>query len=179
VRSTTIARAARTSVDDAREGEKFHGPLDKAPKHALPLPAGLRPPELIVQDELHLISGPLGTIVGLYETAVERLSSREVGGKVIVPKIIASTATLRRAQEQTKALFGRARMSLFPPRGVDHAETFFASLDHTSPGRLYIGIAASGRPLKAILLRTYVTLLGAAQSRFNPRGGTDQPRTRT
>ena len=159
----------------AREGKKFHGPLDKAPKHALPLAAGLRPPELIVQDELHLISGPLGTMVGLYETAVERLSSREVSGKLVLPKIIASTATLRRAQEQTKALFGRANMSLFPPRGVDHAETFFASLDRTSPGRLYVGVAASGRPLKSILLRTYVTLLGTAQSRFNPKGGKDQP----
>ncbi|WP_437638738.1 DISARM system helicase DrmA [Sorangium sp. So ce854] len=160
----------------AREGKKFHGPMDRPPKGAVPLPTGLLPPELIVQDELHLIAGPLGTMVGLYETAIEHLSSRPGGATPVPPKVIASTATLRRAREQIRALFGREQMALFPPPGVDHAETFFATLaDRTSPGRLYVGVAAPGRPQKAILLRTYVALLGAAQKQFDPRGADDPP----
>jgi hypothetical protein len=160
----------------AREGRKFYGPMDRAPsKSAHKLPAGLLPPELIVQDELHLIAGPLGTMVGLYETAIEHLSSRPGKERQVLPKVIASTATLRRAREQIRALFGRAKMSLFPPPGVDHAETFFASLDTRSPGRLYVGVAAPGRPQKAILLRTYVALLAAGQRHFDPRGPADQP----
>jgi hypothetical protein len=154
----------------AREGRKFYGPLDKAPRTARPLGGGLLPPELVVQDELHLIAGPLGTMVGLYETAIEHLSTR--GAR---PKILASTATVRRAREQVRALFGRPRMSLFPPPGVDHGETFFAEVDRASPGRLYVGVAAPGRPLKAILLRTYVALLCAAQRAFDAKGPKDQP----
>jgi hypothetical protein len=80
-------------------------------KGAVRLPHGLRPPELIVQDELHLISGPLGTMVGLYETAIEELCARTEGGKRIVPKVIASTATVRRAAQQVQALMGAAARS--------------------------------------------------------------------
>ncbi len=159
----------------AREGKRCFGPMDKAPKGAALVPGGFRPPELIVQDELHLISGPLGTMVGLYETAIEWLSCRTEGGKSIKPKIIASTATVRRAREQIGALFGRSAMSLFPPPAVDASETFFAKLDRKSSGRLYVGVAAPGRALKAILLRTYVALLGAAAKELDPRGPDDQP----
>jgi hypothetical protein len=158
----------------AREGRKCFGPMDKAPKGALRLPAGFQPPELIVQDELHLISGPLGTMVGLYETAIEWLACRREGDSTIRPKIIASTATVRRARAQIRALFGRSDMSLFPPPGVDASETFFAKLDSTSPGRLYVGVAAPGRSLKAILLRTYVALLAAGEKQFDPRGSGKQ-----
>ncbi len=157
-----------------REGKKCFGPMDKAPKGATLTPNGLRPPELIVQDELHLISGPLGTMVGLYETAIEWLSSRTDGDKTIRPKIIASTATVRRAREQIRSLFGRSSMSLFPPPGVDAGETFFATVDQAAPGRRYVGVAAPGRPLKAILLRSYVALLGAGQKEFDPKGPEDQ-----
>ncbi|MGA3122901.1 MAG: DISARM system helicase DrmA [Polyangiaceae bacterium] len=158
-----------------REGKKCFGPMDKAPKGATLTPGGFRPPELIVQDELHLISGPLGTMVGLYETAIEWLSCRSEGEKTIRPKILASTATVRRAREQIRSLFGRSQMSLFPPPGVDAGETFFATVNAGSAGRLYVGVAAPGRPLKAILLRTYIALLGAAQKHFNPKGPPDQP----
>lgn len=148
----------------AREGRRFFGPASPpAPKGAVPLPNGLLPPDLIVQDELHLISGPLGTMVGLYETAIEGLAARpSAAGREIVPKIIASTATVRRAQAQTQALYGRPDLALFPPPGLDENESFFAQVDQTSEGRTYLGVAAPGRATKGMLLRVYVALLGAA-----------------
>ena len=78
------------------------------------IPGGrLLPPDLIIQDELHLISGPLGTMVGLYETALEALSVRQVDGIDVRPKIMASTATVRRAETQIRALFNRAPWTSF------------------------------------------------------------------
>jgi hypothetical protein len=158
---------------DGFDGRSCFGPLDRAPKSATKLPSGFRPPELIVQDELHLISGPLGTMVGLYETAIEFLSRRD-GDTKTLPKIIASTATVRRASQQVQALFDRPRLAMFPPAGVDDSETFFAKVDHDSPGRLYIGIAGSGRAMKAILLRAYVSMLSAANRHFEAGGAADQ-----
>ncbi|MES1244262.1 MAG: DISARM system helicase DrmA [Acidobacteriota bacterium] len=164
----------------AREGRRFWGPVDAAlgqiPGKSTPLQDGLLPPELIVQDELHLISGPLGTMTGLYETAVETLCLRRlVDGAVVKPKILASTATVRRAREQILSLFGRGRTSVFPPPGVDDGETWFARVDRKNPGRLYVGVAATGRAMKAILLRSYVALLAAANRLWDPQteeGGT-------
>ncbi|HYO93787.1 MAG TPA: DISARM system helicase DrmA [Polyangiaceae bacterium] len=152
----------------SRVGKECYGVMDSAaPSRAsTPLPEGLLPPELIVQDELHLISGPLGTMVGLYETAVEELASRSLNGKRVVPKIIASTATVRRAHQQVRSLFGRNGMQVFPPAGVDDSETFFARVDRHNPGRLYLGVAAPGRAMKTLLIRTYISLLGAAQHVF-------------
>jgi hypothetical protein len=92
------------------------------------------PPALVIQDELHLISGPLGTIVGLYETAIDRMCSRD--GRV--HKIIASTATIRRAQQQCKDLYARDAFE-FPPQAVRAGESYFAFEDQDSPGRLYVG----------------------------------------
>jgi len=98
-------------------------------------------PELIIQDELHLISGPLGTIVGLYETAIDALCS----AKGIKPKIIASTATIRRAKDQCRALYDR-NMKQFPPPGLSDEDSFFAKEIplEKEPGRLYAGIMSSG-----------------------------------
>ena len=99
----------------------------------------LRPPDLIIQDELHLISGPLGTLVGLYETAVDELCSWDVDGQRVRPKIIASTATIRRAREQVHSVFLR-RVAVFPPPGLDADDSFFARRSAVSrratPGRL-------------------------------------------
>ena len=161
----------------AREGRRFHGPMDaRAPRGATPLPHGLRPPELIVQDELHLISGPLGTMVGLYEAAIEELSTRPgPDGEPVRPKILASTATVRRASKQIQALFGRRHTNLFPPPGVDAFESWFATVDPKGSGRRYVGVAAPGRAMKAILLRTYVALLGAAAHAYDLKGAPGQP----
>ncbi|HEY3351702.1 MAG TPA: DISARM system helicase DrmA [Polyangia bacterium] len=156
-----------------RTGNAFFGPLDGTQKGDQRLPNGLRPPELIVQDELHLIAGPLGTMVGLYETAIEALCTRD-GAHPVRPKILAATATVRRAGRQIQALFGRADTAIFPPPGISDSMSYFAELDREAPGRLYVGVGASGRAMKRILLRTYVSLLTAAQKRYDPKGPPDQ-----
>jgi hypothetical protein len=153
----------------SREGGRFFGPTDGRQKGAVLLPQGLLPPELIVQDELHLISGPLGTMVGLYETAVEQLSVTTIDGKAVKPKIIASTATVKRAKEQIQALFCRKAAVVFPPPGVDPGETFFSKVDTANPGRLYVGVSAGGRTSKAAMLRVYAALLGAAQAHYRDK----------
>jgi hypothetical protein len=151
----------------------FFGALDPNPEKVKRLPEGLLPPELIVQDELHLISGPLGTMVGLYETAIEALCTRIIAREdkqlQVRPKIIAATATVRRAENQIQALYARRadQVSIFPPPSVDEAETYFSEVDYESPGRLYIGVAGQGRSMKAILLRTYATLLASAMRAYN------------
>jgi hypothetical protein len=120
-----------------------------------------------VQDELHLISGPLGTMVGLYETMVDRLCVDGAHGKGARPKIIAATATVRRSHQQIRALFGRQDSAVFPPAGVDAWETFFATVDRDGPKRQYVGIAAAGRPIKRILIFTYLALLAAAKKAYD------------
>ena len=104
-----------------------HGtkPDNRTIRDAIPA-ARLLPPELIIQDELHLISGPLGTMVGLYETAVDFLSRRNIpDGATIRPKIIASTATIRRAAHQIRQLYSKD-LFIFPPSGLEVSDSFFA-----------------------------------------------------
>jgi hypothetical protein len=127
----------------------------------------LRPPDLIIQDELHLISGPLGTLVGLYETAVDELCTWEVNGHPVRPKVIASTATIRQAQAQVHHLFLR-QLSIFPPPGLSIQDNFFSRQRPTTetPGRLYLGICAPGRRLKATMIRVYLAVLAAAQDLY-------------
>jgi len=158
-----------THIDEKR----VYGVMDKAPKGAKPLPDGLLPPELIVQDELHLISGPLGTMVGLYEAAIDYLCERPAYGMSRPPKVVCSTATVRRAREQIQALFGR-QMSLFPPRGINEDDNFFAHVDRSRPGRLYVGVGAPGRALRAVSVRSYAALLAAGQKHFDPKGPPNQ-----
>ena len=117
------------------------------------------PPELIVQDELHLISGPLGTLTGLYETAVDLLCSE--GG--IGPKVIASTATIRRADRQTLGLFAR-EMRQFPPPALDARDSYFAreSSPSESAARRYVGLLSPSVSHATLMIRTYAILLQAA-----------------
>ncbi len=137
----------------------------------------LRPPDLIIQDELHLISGPLGTLVGLYETAVDRLCSWQVNGKTVRPKVIASTATVRNARRQMKALFLR-EVEIFPPPGLDSRDNFFsrrADSTDATPSRLYVGVCAPGKRLKSALIRVYVAYMGAAQTLYTKYGKAADP----
>ncbi len=133
------------------------------------LPAPLPPPDLIVQDELHLISGPLGTMAGLYETAIEELC--ESAGPA--PKIVASTATVRRAQDQIQALFARPATQVFPPPGPARGDSFFARTAPASgtPARLYLGLAAQGRSPKLVMRRAVLALMGAAEKAYREAGG--------
>jgi hypothetical protein len=133
----------------------------------------LPPPDLVIQDELHLISGPLGTMAGLYETAIDALCGRPVGFEGVRPKIVASTATVRRAQKQIHGLFGRSTVDIFPPPGADRRDTFFAKtrLSSEADARLYLGVAAQGRNLKVVLLRTYLALLAAGKKVWDECGG--------
>jgi hypothetical protein len=131
----------------------------------------LLPPELIIQDELHLISGPLGTMVGLYETAVDFLSSRKINGRNIGPKVIASTATIRQAKEQVEGLFARD-IAIFPGAGLSSSDSFFAveqPID-TTPGRIYAGVFAPGKSMKTALVRIYSALLAStgAMEEYTP-----------
>ena len=150
----------------------FYGPCD--PGQGMPLPGGRLPaPDLIIQDELHLISGPLGTIAGLYETVIDALATIAVDEVSIRPKVVASTATVRRADSQIRALFNHSRVSVFPPPGPDRRDSFFARALHPyeSPPRLYIGVAAQGRSLKVVLLRAGLALLSAGKTAWDEAGG--------
>lgn len=141
------------------------------------------PPELIIQDELHLITGPLGTIYGGYETVVEEMCCIDKNGKKIRPKYIVSTATIRNAGEQIKFLYGRNEFAQFPPSGFDTRDSFFIKevplptenlvdvsdekiskmiSDGKKPFRQYVGICASGQSVKTTLIRLYSIILQTA-----------------
>jgi hypothetical protein len=123
--------------------------------------SGVLPPELIIQDELHLISGPLGTLAGLYEAAIDGTA----GSKGTPPKVVASTATIRRADAQTVALFARP-VRQFPPPGIDARDSFFAveSARIDKGSRLYVGLLAPGTSQTTLLVRTYARLLQSAEA---------------
>lgn len=121
------------------------------------------PPELIIQDELHLISGPLGSMVGLYETMIEELCTTNS----IKPKIIASSATISRAKEQINSLYGRGtnNVNIFPAQCLSAGDSFFAYEDTTSTGRIYTGIFASALPSHATAqVRVISALLQSVKS---------------
>jgi len=119
----------------------------------------LPPPELIIQDELHLINGPLGSMVGMYETTVEHLCSRTHEGHTVLPKYIASTATIRRAGEQIWNLYKRP-FRRFPSPGTDYSDSFFVKEDENyNEAKMFVGIFPSGIGQKTVMVRTFSSLL--------------------
>ncbi len=136
--------------------DKFAQIVRKPDTHRLFNSAG-GPPELIIQDELHLISGPLGTVAGVYETAIDLICRRDGVG----PKIIGSTATIRRARDQVRQLFDRDVLQ-FPPPVLDATDSCFAVVDERAPGRLYAGVTTAGRSPKFMLQATCASLLQGA-----------------
>lgn len=120
------------------------------------------PPELIIQDELHLISGPLGSMVAHYEMAIEALCCAATDNS---PKIVASTATISRAEDQIGALYGGRSGFLFPPQGLEVGNSFFAKEDASKPGRCYLGVFASALPSHVTAqIRILSALLQSAKS---------------
>lgn len=126
------------------------------------------PPGLIIQDELHLISGPLGSMVGLYEPIIDDLCTDHRSRPPLPPKIIASTATIRRYEDQINGLFGRDRVSLFPPHGLEEGHSFFAEQatlpdGSPEPGHRYLGImSASLGSTQTVQVRVAAATLQAA-----------------
>jgi hypothetical protein len=126
------------------------------------------PPNLIIQDELHLISGPLGSMVGLYETLIEELCTDRRGDAAVKPKIVGSTATIRRYQKQIYDLYCREETALFPPRGVDAGDSYFARYARNGngtlrPGRIYVGVHGTGLgSFQTAQVRTFAALLQGA-----------------
>ena len=133
------------------------------------------PPGLIIQDELHLITGPLGSMVGLYEGVIEELCTRrsKLSSTVIRPKLVASTATTRASTRQIRDLYAREETAVFPPPGLNADDSFFATYDRfeegpakgkVKPGRMYIGILARGYGSGlTVNVRVFSALLAAAK----------------
>lgn len=122
-----------------------------------------RPPELIVQDELHLISGTLGSVAGVYEAALETVLVQ----RGIYPKLVASTATIRMAEDQIKRLYGK-EVAVFPPPGMDCDDSFFARTVPTDvrPGRMYVGYFAPMLPRRKNMAPLAAALLAAPEVVF-------------
>lgn len=116
------------------------------------------PPSLILQDEMHLLSGPLGTTVAIYDAAVLGIIG-EVGGR---PKIVASTATIRSADDQVKGLMAR-KVQLFPPSGLNEEDSYFArpTEDPNAPGRIYIGLMPQAFTQSTSVVRAMAAMLEA------------------
>jgi len=143
----------------------------------------IKPPELIIQDELHLISGPLGSMVGMYETMIQTLCNDyglndppfiDEERDYIPPKIVASSATISRAKEQVQALYGTEKLHIFPSQGLEFGNTWFSEEESLNtededgnpryPGRLYAGILASGYPsAQTAIVRAYSSILQKAK----------------
>ncbi len=165
-----------TKVGESIESDKHAAALGQ-PAASTSACLRLRPPDLIIQDELHLISGPLGTLVGLYETAIDELACANYSGALSRPKVVASTATIRRAEYQVRGVFDR-KVRVFPPPGLDVGDSFFARSrvpSDSTPGRRYLGICARGQRMKAVEARVAITVLAAAQTMFDRYGSGADP----
>ena len=113
---------------------------------------------LIIQDELHLISGPLGTITGAVEAAFDTLLQFNQAK----PKYMAATATIRGARNQVQKLYARD-VSIFPPSGITHEDRFFSKINPTDPGRMYIGVMSQGHTSVSTRVRIAAALSQAVE----------------
>lgn len=143
------------------------GTIDKFAQIAFKEEAGcllgvdlIKSPDLIIQDELHLISGPLGTITGIYEAAITKLCEKNG----IKPKIIASTATIRNAEKQIKSLYGTG-YEQFPPQGLSIKDSYFAEIStrEEKAERDYVGVFSPGSSRALTFTRTAAALLFASR----------------
>lgn len=122
----------------------------------------VRPPELVIQDELHLVTGPLGSVAGLYEAGLDALLSR-LGAR---PKYVASTATIRMAKDQVKRLYARD-LAVFPPPGLSCDDSWFALTDKKRAGRLYVGFLAPALDSQHCMAPLAAALLAAPEAVFD------------
>ena len=133
----------------------------------------LRPPDLIIQDELHLISGALGTAVGLFESAIDIVSTwTTADGKSVKPLIVASTATVRNAKEQVRRLYGRG-IEVFPPQVIDVRDTYFSKevvVDDLNPARRYMGVCAPGIRMIIAQIQIFTIMMLAGQKLLDEHG---------
>ncbi|MCW2135106.1 helicase-related protein [Arthrobacter sp. VKM Ac-2550] len=111
-------------------------------------------PSLLIQDELHLLSGPLGTTVAVFEAVLQILLSRQGTH----PKTVASTATIRASEEQIRGLYGRP-VALYPPAGLDEDRSFFSQPVPSGEGRLYVGLMPQSLPQTTALIAAATPLL--------------------
>ncbi len=137
------------------------------------------PPSLIIQDELHLINGPLGSMVGIYESTIDYLSSRGMMLEGSLedlyiedidperysidwekrPKIIASTATIRNAKSQCQELYNR-RSVRFPAPGTKIYDSFFVNeREDRVDDKAYVGLMCQGIGMKTSFKRTVSDVL--------------------
>lgn len=138
----------------------------------------LRPPDLIIQDELHLITGALGTTVGLFEAAIDVMCTWRSGDdRPVRPLLVASTATARNAPDQVRALYGRD-VTIFPPQVLDAGRTFFSKeipVSDENPGRRYVGVSTTGVRLTTAEIRIAEILMAAGQLMLDASGKVADP----
>nr|WP_255415793.1 DISARM system helicase DrmA [Promicromonospora sp. AC04] len=156
----------------------MHPRKDAYPSARLRRADRLRPPDLIIQDELHLITGALGTAVGAFEMAVDVLTTwKDASGSPVRPLVVASTATVRNAVDQIRGLYGR-KVTMFPPQVLDVADTFFSSevpVTPSTPGRRYVGVSTTGVRLTAAEIVVTSNLLSAGQLLIDRAGKAADP----
>lgn len=162
---------------DLKDGSK-HPAKGDAPAAAVHPARRLRPPDLIIQDELHLITGALGTTVGLFEVAIETMASwRASDGRPVRPMIVASTATVRNAADQVRNLYGRG-VTIFPPQVLNVEDTFFSEeipVGEEAPGRRYVGVSTTGVRLTNAEIRVAEVLMSGAQHLMDTSGDAADP----
>ncbi|WP_053637930.1 DISARM system helicase DrmA [Streptomyces sp. NRRL F-4707] len=162
---------------DIKDGSK-HPRKDGLPAAPVHPATRLRPPDLVIQDELHLITGALGTTVGLFEVAIDVMTEwRTQEGRPVRPLLVASTATARNATEQVRALYGRD-VTIFPPQVLDAGSTYFSKeipVSEKNPGRRYVGISTTGVRLTTAEIRVAEVLLAGGQLLLDRSGRVADP----